>query len=200
MATKLKRRNPRNKRGTCRRRNPRVGYTGRGKKKIKPTKGMTWQKARLILHHGEVRGHPLTQDQRGMFGAWFNQKKPPGHSYEWYKKKAIEWGKKKKTKKKKKTPKKKKVSKKKKKTPKKKKAKKRKPKKKKAKKKSKKRKPKKKVKKKKVKKKSKKKKSKKKKKKTKCMTCKKPMRQSKGVGRPRLRHANCPVISPTRRN
>lgn len=82
------------------RRNP-AGYTGRGRKKIKPPKGMTWKKARLILHHGEVRGRPLTAAQRGLFGAWFNALKPKGHSYEWYKKEALKLEKKKKKAKKK---------------------------------------------------------------------------------------------------
>jgi hypothetical protein len=82
------------------RRNPR-GYTGRGRKKIRAPKGMTWKKARLILHHGAVRGYPLTRAQRGMFGAWFQQLKPKGHSYEWYKREALKLEKKKKKAKKK---------------------------------------------------------------------------------------------------
>lgn len=79
-----------------RRRNPR--------KIIKPAKGMTWQKARVILHHGEVRGHPLTDQQRKLFGAWFTRLKPKSLSREAALKKALQWekkyGKKKKSKKK----------------------------------------------------------------------------------------------------
>jgi len=71
--------------------------------KVMSPKGTKWQKIRLILHHGETRGHPLTVAQRGMFGAWFNQMKPKGHSYEWYKKKALAWEKKTKKKTKRKT-------------------------------------------------------------------------------------------------
>jgi hypothetical protein len=32
-------------------------------------KKLTKGKANLILHEGEVRGHPLTKKQRGFFGA-----------------------------------------------------------------------------------------------------------------------------------
>jgi len=32
-------------------------------------KKLTKAKANLILHEGEVRGHPLTKKQRGFFGA-----------------------------------------------------------------------------------------------------------------------------------
>ncbi len=31
-------------------------------------KTLTKRKARLILHEGEVRGHKLTEKQRGLFG------------------------------------------------------------------------------------------------------------------------------------
>lgn len=31
------------------------------------------KKAREILHHGEVHGHPLTEQQRKFFGYWSNQ-------------------------------------------------------------------------------------------------------------------------------
>lgn len=32
-------------------------------------KKLTKEKAKEILHHGEVRGHPLSERQRGFFGA-----------------------------------------------------------------------------------------------------------------------------------
>jgi len=38
-------------------------------------KKLTKAKASLILHEGEVRGHPLTKKQRGLFGARASGKK-----------------------------------------------------------------------------------------------------------------------------
>ena len=32
-------------------------------------KGLTRNKAAEILHHGSVRGHPITPKQRGLFGS-----------------------------------------------------------------------------------------------------------------------------------
>ena len=64
-------------------------------------KGMTWKKARLIMHEGEVRGHPLTSQQRKFFGALFTRLKPAGLSREEAKRQALAFGRKKKTGKKK---------------------------------------------------------------------------------------------------
>lgn len=46
-----------------------------------PMKGMpvSQAKAKIIMHEGEIRGHPLTPKQKGMFGAIAggNSKKAP---------------------------------------------------------------------------------------------------------------------------
>lgn len=121
--------------------------------KGKVPKGMTWKKARLILHEGEVRGRPLTAQQRKYFGALFTYLKPAGLSREAAKRQALKLGKKKKKAGGKKA----------------------------------------------IKKKGRKLKRKARKAAARlpkkrgllCKVCKKPIRQRKGPGRPRLRHKNC---------
>lgn len=121
----------------------------------KVPKGMTWKKARLILHEGQVRGRPLTAQQRKFFGALFTYLKPAGLSREAAKRQALALGRKKKTGKKK-------VAKKKSRKLKRRKATRTAARKKLPKKRG-----------------------------LLCKVCRKPIRQRKGPGRPRLRHKAC---------
>jgi len=63
----------------------------KSKKALPAPRGLTWQKARIILHHGKVHGKKLTSTQRRYFGAIFSRLKPKNLTAQQAKAQALKW-------------------------------------------------------------------------------------------------------------